>query len=275
MRHNISTFNTNDRALNYGDGCFTTIALLYGKLQFLELHLSRLQKDCERLFIPFRDTQNLREQLKTIENGNPSQTLVIKVLISRGEGGRGYSAQGCTESWFTISKHPFPQHYAQWQQNGIELGVANLRLAQQPALAGVKHLNRLEQVLIKQELNALNCDDVIVMDADDNVIEVSAANLFWYKENQGWCTPSVEKCGIEGVMRNAIVAYFNEQSINIHIADFPIEHVLSATSCFICNSLMGLVPVRVIKTKEHSADLDLQPVLLLAKNFIQRYIRSE
>ena len=269
MRHNTSASNLNDRALNYGDGCFTTIALLSGKLQLTEQHIQRLTDDCEQLFIPFHNSELIYQQLAQIEDANPRGSSVIKVLISRGEGGRGYSAQGCTEPWFCISQHPFPNHYYEWQEKGVCVGIAQLTLANQPALAGIKHLNRLEQVLVKQELLATECDDLLVLDANENVIEASAANVFWYSEADGWCTSSVAKCGIAGVMRNSILGFMNARGVSIKIGEFPLSSVLSAKSLFMCNSLMTIVPVHTLLVKQKATSYDVRTVAHFREDFMR------
>jgi len=229
----------NDRVAQYGDGCFTTASVSAGKLELLEQHISRLQRACEVLAINFGYWSDLELHLKDLShqviNGG------IKVIISRGVGGRGYSPTGIDTPVAYISRFEKPTHYCKWREDGISLSVSQVKLGSQPLLAGIKHANRIEQVLIKQQ--AISTDDVIVCDYNDNVVETSAANIFWRK-NQQWYTPSLLNCGVEGVMRNCAMSHLVNNERNVSEVSESVNSLMEADEIFICNSLMHIVPVR-------------------------------
>jgi 4-amino-4-deoxychorismate lyase len=229
-----------DRAFQYGDGCFTTMAFRNGHLEFFEAHINRLKLACKTLYIDFDKWSELKENI--INSLNSIGDCVVKVIISRGQGGRGYSPKGATNPTFVISHHPLPLHYALWQNKGIELTVSPVKLACQPLLAGIKHLNRLEQVLVKHALAQTRYDDVIVCDVHDKIIESSVGNLFWYK-NDVWYTPDLAESGVEGVMRNHILSVMTENGLNYQVVKHDVSNLFDAQELFICNSLMILVPV--------------------------------
>ena len=233
-----------DRATQYGDGCFTTMLVKDGKVEYWDAHLTRLQSTCERLFI---SSINWGELTLHVSELAKQQTLgVLKVLISRGSGGRGYSPEGANTPVYIVSQHSFPAHYQDWQRKGIELNISSITLAKQPLLAGLKHLNRLEQVLIKHELANDAFQDCLVLDTDDVIVESSVGNVFWYGEN-AWHTPALNFSGVEGVMRNQVMAYLSANQVPIHQCREGLNSIQSASEVFVCNSLMGIVPVSAIE----------------------------
>ncbi len=228
------TPHSTDRSFQYGDGLFTTVRVKAGQAMLWDLHLQRLVAGAQRLLIHAFDTEELTAKVQQAISA-PEQ--VIKVLISRGQAGRGYSPQGIASPCCYISTAALPD-YSQWQQQGIRLGVAEFKLAQQPALAGLKHNNRLEQVLIKAELAQRNLDELVVLDHSGAVIEVSAANLMFCKNGQ-WCTPSLDQAGVNGVMRQHLLA----QRV-VTEGRYQLEDLKQADAILICNALMGVVPVK-------------------------------
>lgn len=230
----LQTPGSTDRSFQYGDGLFTTIRVKGGKAMLWDLHLQRLVSGANALQIHSFDTDELTAQVQQAISA-PDQ--VIKVLISRGQAGRGYSPQGIESPCCYISTAALPD-YRNWQQQGICLGVADFKLAQQPALAGLKHNNRLEQVLIKAELAERDVDELVVLDQSDAVIEVSAANLMFCKNGQ-WYTPTLDQAGVKGVMRQHLMAHLLVTEGNFGLADLQ-----QADALLICNALMGVVPVK-------------------------------
>jgi 4-amino-4-deoxychorismate lyase len=163
-------------------------------------------------------------------------------MITRGEGGRGYSPEGAVNPNFIITLHAIPAHYTLWHTKGIKLTISPITLASQPLLAGIKHLNRLEQVLVKQALVQTGYDDAIVCDTQQQIIETSVANLFWYKDNV-WYTADLSKSGVEGVMRNHVLEVMQQKGIECQVVKQDVSVLFDAQELFVCNSLMMLVPV--------------------------------
>ncbi|MCA1930717.1 aminodeoxychorismate lyase [Rheinheimera sp.] len=226
--------NSTDRSFQYGDGLFTTIKVKDGKAMLWDLHLQRLVEGAKRLLIHSFDVDELTSQVQQAISA-PEQ--VVKVLISRGQSGRGYSPQGIESPCCYISTAALPD-YSGWQTQGIRLGIADFKLAQQPALAGLKHNNRLEQVLIKAELIKTDVDELVVLDQSGAVIEVSAANLMFSKDGI-WFTPYLDQAGVSGVMRQHIL---DQRSVSE--GKFYLNDLQQAEAILICNALMGVVPVK-------------------------------
>jgi 4-amino-4-deoxychorismate lyase len=229
-----------DRAVQYGDGCFTTMAFRNGRLELFTAHIARLKLACAKLFIDFTKWSELEHCL--VNCLDYKSNCVVKVIISRGQGGRGYCAQGTSDPSFIISQHLIPEHYSVWQKSGIKLTFSSITLARQPLLAGIKHLNRLEQVLIKHDLAKTDYDDAVVCDTQQNIIESSAGNLFWYKDNT-WFTPDLSQSGVEGVMRNQVLAVMQEKGLDCQVVKQGVSVLFKAQYLFVCNALMGLIPV--------------------------------
>ena len=226
-----------ERSAAYGDGVFTTAKIVDGKVEALDKHLERLSLTCAKLAIPFND-EGLSAHL--IKLASAHQLAVLKMMVTAGEGGRGYSRKGCCSEKILITVHEYPSHYKAWQKNGIVLGKADTQLGINPQLAGIKHLNRLEQVLVRAELDERPEDDLLVSNCQGNVIEVSAGNVFWYDDaKQQWQTPSLTNSGVDGLKRQEIL----NKIPNCAIVETSIDQLIDVNAMFICNSVMGVVPV--------------------------------
>ncbi|SJZ87838.1 aminodeoxychorismate lyase [Photobacterium toruni] len=239
-----------DRATQYGDGCFTTMLVERQSVQLWSLHLARLVMSLQRLAITAPDWQQVYTDVAALALKYPHKGG-IKILISRGSGGRGYNPSGCNDTQVIITHFEWPQHYQQWQQQGITLGVCQLRMGNSPMLAGMKHLNRLEQVLLKQEIEKAGWVDAIALDCDDRVIETTVANLFWRKGNTVY-TPALLRAGVAGVMRQHVLDILNDLNYDYQVGDFNLAALLTADEVFITNALMTLVPVNQIQTTQYN-----------------------
>lgn len=229
-----------DRAFQYGDGCFTTMAFRNSQLEFFDAHIARLKLACDSLLIDFDKWLDLESCI--VDSIQSQSDCVVKVMITRGEGGRGYNPAGAVKPNYVISHHPIPANYTLWQTQGISLTTSPIHLAQQPLLAGIKHLNRLEQVLVKQKLAETSYDDAVVCDLQQQIVETSVGNLFWYMKDV-WFTADLTESGVEGVMRNQIIAVMRENGIECRVVSQDISVLQDAQELFVCNSLMVLVPV--------------------------------
>ncbi len=231
----------NDRATQFGDGCFTTARVINGQIRLLAAHLLRLQNACEKLFIPFTEWQVLSQEMQELAGSQCE--AVIKVVITRGAGGRGYSACGCQQPNRIVSVSPFPAHYARWRDEGVTLALSPIRLGRNPSLAGLKHLNRLEQVLIRSHLEQTDADEALVLDSDGWLTECCAANLFWRKGNDVF-TPRLDQAGVNGIMRQHCIAMLARSPFHVVEVSMRPEALRDADEVLICNALMPLVPVR-------------------------------
>ncbi len=235
-----------DRSFNYGDGVFTTMQVRAGQLQLWPLHLKRLQRSAQQLDFAAVDWVLLQQQVFAAVTDTEQ---VIKLLLSRGEGGRGYSPAGIATPHWYISTAVLPDYNIQRLQ-GITLACAELKLAIQPLLAGLKHNNRLEQVLLKQEQARRGYDDLLVLDQQGFVTEAIAANVFFYRRGR-WYTPELTRAGVAGVMREHLLSQSDVELVNWQ------QHELQQLEAmFVCNALMGIVPVRQLNLRQ----LDIAPV---------------
>lgn len=245
----------NDRSFNYGDGTFTTMQVQQGRIQLWPLHLQRLQHAAGVLGFTGINWQDVQQQAFTAASAYTDTPQVLKLLLSRGEGGRGYATAGVSDARLYISSSAMPD-YAAARLSGVRMQLAQLKLAVQPALAGLKHNNRLEQVLLKQELAGTDADDLLVLDQQGYITEASAANVFFYRDNN-WYTPELSRAGVAGVMRQHLLQQTQVTEVNWQLSE--LNHI---DAMFICNALMGIVPVRMLADKA----LALKPVQQLSES---------
>ncbi|VAX07571.1 Aminodeoxychorismate lyase [hydrothermal vent metagenome] len=230
-----------DRGLQYGDGLFETIAVMDGRCPFWDRHMLRLQTGCQRLQLPAPEIALLQsEALSLIKN---KSRAVLKLIISRGEGGRGYRYPESVPSTRILMRHPWPDYPVQNGQQGVQLRFCDTTLARQPRLAGLKHLNRLEQVLARNEWQDANIAEGLMLDENGNVIEGTISNVFML-QNGILVTPDLSHCGVAGIMRERLLELAAKAGINIQIGNITKEQLLEADEIFISNSLIGLWPVK-------------------------------
>ena len=260
-----------DRAFNYGDGIFTTICVESNTPQLIDLHLTRLCHDANTIGLSLEKHRlmtaicNEIERLKVdaLQSANlhadssNDDRYVLKVHVSGGDSGRGYARDKHTPPIVRFSQHAYPANYISLAKSGLSLICAQTTLAIQPLLAGVKHLNRLEQVLVKQEVVANGVDDAIVCDTQDNVIEASAGNVFFFAQGI-WYTPSLKGCGVNGVVRQALVQALHNENAPLYVGEYSLTSVQDAEVVVVTNALMGVMPVkRIAFNDEHWVDYDI------------------
>ncbi|MBR9727839.1 aminodeoxychorismate lyase [Shewanella intestini] len=229
-----------DRGLTYGDGLFATMRSHNGVILFLDTHFSRLQQGARRLGFYWHPDRQFLTKLTEVAKLNPNHC--IKLLITKGVGGRGYASPNMSKPTSVLSVSTIPSHYAQWQRQGISLSVSPVQLATQPLLAGIKHLNRLEQVLIKSQPLAENADDWLVLDIHNRVIGASMANIFAVFGNN-ICTPSMSYAGISGVTRGKIIEQLLDMGFNVDVCNITLLDIANADAVFMSNSLLHVVDV--------------------------------
>lgn len=243
-----------DRSFQYGDGCFTTIKTKKGELEHWQAHIERMEVCLKTLHIPFPDWSQVFDWvMKAVLN---DELAGIKIHISRGTGGRGYSPSGIEGPVVTISNFAFPSHYSSWQENGVPLGVCRTRLGIQPLLAGHKHNNRIEQVLAKAEIEGSEFTDAVTLNVQNHVIETTMANLFWVKDKKV-NTPDLSLSGVAGVMRRKVLEFLQTNGYPVQVATFELSDLLNADEVLMCNSLLGVAPVSGISTPDNKIDFPI------------------
>jgi 4-amino-4-deoxychorismate lyase len=234
-----------DRALQYGDGCFTTARLREGKIDWLEAHLQRLREATSVLKINGLDWRLLKLEMQAAAQSWTQPEGVLKVILSRGAGGRGYSGADCHQPTRIMMLAPAPGHYAALRESGVRLATSPVRLGINPLLAGIKHLNRLEQVLIRTELEQSEAEEALVLDIEGRLVECCAANLFWRKQKHLF-TPALCGAGVNGIMRRHVIGLARRHGYLCHEVREQPEVLAEAEEVFITNALMPLLPVRQI-----------------------------
>lgn len=241
-----SSLPASERATQFGDGCFTTAAIIHGAVQLPEAHLQRLREGCERLMMPAVDWTRLESEMRAA--AQPHAQGVLKVILSAGSGGRGYSRSGVTGATRIVSVSAWPAHYQALRTQGVRLQTSPVRLAQNPLLAGIKHLNRLEQVLIRAHLDQSDADEALVLDTAGAVVECCAANLFWRQGDRVF-TPDLSLAGVDGIMRRRLMAQMAAAGQACHVVRAEAAQLMAADEVVICNALMPVLPVRQLDDK--------------------------
>ena len=234
-----------DRGLQYGDGLFETILVRGGTARFLDAHFARLARGCQRLGIAFSPGV-LRADLQ-LALPRATASAVLKIVVTRGSAQRrGYAPQATTPARRIVSLWPSAETSA--LESGVTLGIASTRAATNPALAGLKHLNRLENVLAAAEIPA-GAFDVLMFDSGDRLISGSACNVFIVRGGQ-ISTPALESCGVAGVLRGIVQREAGRLGMTVTERALALTDVTGADEVFVTNARIGVVPVRAVG--EHS-----------------------
>lgn len=228
-----------DRGLAYGDGLFETIRAVDGAAPLWKRHMARLRDGCERLGLPVPDPGVLSREFARVVEGIPD--AVVKIILTRGRGERGYAPPESIRATRIVAAFPSAPLPPDWYRDGIRVRCCGLRLAAQPKLAGVKHLNRLEQVLARGEWSDPAVVEGLLFDHAGNLVCATAANVFVGVDG-GLLTPPVGECGVAGVMRGALLDAFPD----VHLQTMTKEELMHADEIFLASSVRGVLPVRML-----------------------------
>ncbi|MDD2892833.1 MAG: aminodeoxychorismate lyase [Halothiobacillaceae bacterium] len=238
-----ATLPLSDRGLHYGDGLFETMAVMAGQVRLLPRHLHRLAHGAARLAIPLPDLSVLEATLQ--EAAQALGEGVLKLMLTRGSGGRGYAPPEDAEPRLILLRYPQKLPTPDDAQAGIVLRLCMLRLARQPVLAGMKHLNRLEYVLARAEWREPEIAEGLLLDTQGELIEAVASNVFIVK-NGCIFTPRLDQCGVAGVMRAEVLACAERLGLEVEEGRLHLDDVLAADEMFLTNSLHVIRPVRAL-----------------------------
>ncbi|MBR9866453.1 MAG: aminodeoxychorismate lyase [Oceanospirillales bacterium] len=235
-----------DRGFAYGHGLFETIAVNLSAPVAWQAHLDRLRDGAKRLAIPLPvDIQHLLEQdlakLLRLQQNAPERQ-VLKITITRGCGGRGYAVDEAVPINRIVQLTPFPEYPDQPSQMGITVTQCQTRLALSPQLAGIKHLNRLEQVLARAEWNDTRIREGVVLDSEGFLAEGTMSNLFWLQGGVLY-TPQLDRCGIKGIIRQRVISIAEQCGIAVSEGLYTPDALADADEIFVCNSIIAIWPV--------------------------------
>ncbi|ABA58134.1 aminodeoxychorismate lyase apoprotein [Nitrosococcus oceani ATCC 19707] len=236
-----SSIEVADRGLQYGDGLFETIAIRDERAILYLSHLKRLEDGCRRLSIPLIARRILDEEIFKLCQG--VSRGVLKIVVTRGSGGRGYQPPSQPQPTRILSLHPWPNYPSIFMEYGITLRVCRTSLGYNPCLAGIKHLNRLEQVLARSEWENPMIPEGLMLDSQGHVVEGTMSNLF-IVQNGLLETPDLSGCGVAGVMREFILKQAFNSGLKTIVRPLILADLRSAEEIFMCNSLIGIWPVR-------------------------------
>lgn len=238
-----------DRGFTYGDGVFRTLAMRDGYPQWWPQQYAKLAADCGALSITPPAEAELLQDIQRIAVRLPD--CALRITVTRGSGGRGYAVPEHSQPRRVVSANPLPEYPAHWTEQGISVRVCELRLAAQPMLAGIKHLNRLENVLARAEWNDPAIAEGLLLDEAGNVIEGTRCNVF-IVEDGTLVTPDLSRCGVAGVTRDLVIAAANHHGMRCQIAPVSLQRMEASTEILLVNSLIGLWPVAVLRQHQWS-----------------------
>ena len=251
-----------DRGLAYGDGVFRTFLVRNGVPHHWELQYQKLSQDCQALGIVCPSEDELLSDIKALFNEGTD--AVAKIIVTRGESSRGYAVPDGIHANRTVNKSALPTYPLANQTQGVKLHLCELKLGLQAKLAGVKHLNRLENVLARMEWNDSNIADGLLMDSNDNVIECTMSNIF-ARFGNAFITPSLEECGVAGIARARIIENAAHFNLDVKIEALKLHKLMQADEIIICNSLFGAWQVVDFNNKQwlkQALDTQLREMLL-------------
>ncbi len=233
-----------DRGIAYGDGVFRTFRVKSGIPQCWDRHYARLSEDCNALRIVCPPAHALLGEIGHL--CHEDAMAAVKVIVTRGESGRGYAPPPLAQPTRVVIKIPLPDYPERNFSEGVHLHLCETRMGIQPRLAGIKHLNRLENVLARMEWVDANLVDGLLLDVEGYVIECTMSNLFLRCGNTV-ITPDLSRCGVAGVTRQRILDILDATGCyQVDVARFDLETLLQADEVVICNSLFGVWQVRKI-----------------------------
>ncbi|MCG6937294.1 MAG: aminodeoxychorismate lyase [Gammaproteobacteria bacterium] len=255
----------NDRAIHYGDGLFETILCRDNSLFYWHQHYQRLLSSCKKIKIHCPDEQLLLRDIKTLlakNKNSANNNRAVKIIITRGSGERGYIISGSMAPARLVFLSYIAAEYSSLLSGRLlsgELYLCRQQVSINESLAGLKHLNRLENVMARNEWgdkarhgdDAHTIADGLMQNADQYVIEGTMSNLFAVKGNQLF-TPDLAQSGIKGVMRDVIIDIANKMGIVVKVDRLRVEELLAMDELFITNSLIGIKSINRFKHKQYN-----------------------
>jgi 4-amino-4-deoxychorismate lyase len=236
-----------ERGLHYGDALFETIACTGGQPRQLGRHLRRLARGCERLGIDPGDTGTLDDEVRTL--AAQASRSVIKLLVTRGTAlGRGYALTGRERPMRILLRYAWPAEDPAAQEEGVRVRLASVCLGENPALAGIKHCNRLEQILARREWTDADIADALMFSSSGALVSGTMSNVFLVRGSK-ILTPRIDRCGVAGVMRELVLELAQAAAIAAEERRLDAADLETADEIFLTNALIGIRPVRELGEK--------------------------
>lgn len=238
------SISAGDRGLAYGDGVYRTLQTRHGRPLLWSWQWQRLAADCAALALDCPPAPLLLDEIASASAGMAS--AVVKITVTRGSGQRGYAIPAQCEGTRMVAASPWSGYPESRARDGVSVRLCDTRLALQPRLAGIKHLNRLENVLARSEWQDAALAEGLMLDMAGHLVEGTMSNLFLLRDGQ-WHTPLLDQCGVSGAMRACLIAH----------APWPVQEsrltpdaLLQADEAFLCNSLLGVWPLARLGSRQ-------------------------
>ena len=233
-----------DRGLAYGDGVFRTFPVTRGRAHNWRSQFQKLAHDCAALGLACPAEHVMAEEVARASE--PQHEGVVKVIVTRGLGERGYAPPQNPSPTRIVIAGLRPRYPEEFSREGVRVTVCRTRLAPQPRLAGIKHLNRLENVLARSEWSDPGVAEGLMLDTEGNVIGGTMTNLFMW-DGDGLVTPDLSRCGVAGVSRDRILAAAAKNGVGYRVEPLALERVLGAQELILVNSVIGAWSIRDIE----------------------------
>jgi 4-amino-4-deoxychorismate lyase len=238
-QHGVSPL---DRGLHFGDGLFETIACLAGRPRFVDLHLERLALGCQRLRMATPDLKEVEKEVRAL--AADADRAIIKLLVTRGEAiARGYAPVGTERATRIAIRYAWPHGDVAQRQDGVVVRTLAMRMGENPLLAGLKHCNRLEQILARAEWSDASVSEGILFSSSGKLVSGTMSNVFVVRRSR-LRTPLVDLCGVAGVMRRVIMREADRAGIEVEECVLTAEDLAAADEVFLTNARIGIWPVR-------------------------------
>ena len=239
-----------DRGLQYGDGLFETVACVEGKLQFWDEHIERMCVAAKRLNIEFSSIENFEHDVLSMLQDHNISNAVVKLILTRGQSERGYRSPLSQRVTRIVVLNDLPKFPDAYISQGIKLCFCQCPVSTNSRLAGIKHLNRLDNVLARNEWQD-EYQEGIMLDDSGYAIEGTMSNIFAVKNDQLY-TPSLETSGVDGVIRGQILLIAQELAIEVNVVKINKKELENMDEIFVCNSIIGIWPVRSLNENKYN-----------------------
>ena len=244
------TLDYRDRGLQYGDGLFETMRIHRRRVRLLDYHLERLWDGCARLALQAPDRSALRREIEKAASGR--REGILKLLLTRGKGSRGYRPTGRERITRILSLHSLPRAGLATSASAVRVRLCTTPISMNPRLAGLKTLNRLDSVLARNEWRDERIWEGLMSDVDGNWVCGTMSNLF-VKRGATLVTPLLDRCGVAGVMRRWILENAAAFDLRVRVRRVRWEDLRSAEEVFMSNAVIGIRSVRAIEGAQHGS----------------------
>ena len=266
-----------DRGLAYGHGLFESMVLTDSTIPLLDRHLSRLIQDSQLMGISVGN-DDINHYLKVFLETLSAQAFnsgIVKIILTAGSGGRGYAMPAKIVPTLIYSYTPMPENVAHQRDKGVDIRLCRHLLGTGSTLAGVKHLNRLDQVMARSEWSHNRYQDGLMFTEAGDVIEATSANIFVKTQDGQWLTPDLDQSGVSGVMRKLLIEeVFPACDIRVSVKAINRDTLLDAQQILLCNSVRGILRVNSVYGNDDQLLMTLpldQQSLMLSETLIKLY----